>query len=361
MKNLSISNSDRPSKLDIERGDAEPKTDWIRSVLIAVVFTFVLLVAFEMVLRASGAQPNFRDNQSRWSAIRDAAGKDTSSNAIALLGASRIRAGISLDTLRDRYPDHGVYPLGYVAHRGCAVLKDLANTTEFRGTIILSMNANWVNCQPGPNQMYSKVDSYHRDWNWAREIDARISNVVTGWFVFTDSHYSIRSLLSNTLKTGTVLPQKHYVTSRVDRQLEYDFSFLDSEKLDDIRNHDTASYLWRVDTELQLNEASWKNGLEEFSRSIETITKRGGQVVIIRMPTGGSLRRAEEEAFPRTQFWDDLAASLPADAIIHFEDEAALAAFNLPDGNHLDKRDAPEFTQKLLDLLESKGIELNRT
>ncbi|MHC4248019.1 MAG: hypothetical protein ACYS9X_02715 [Planctomycetota bacterium] len=61
----------------------------------------------------------------------------------------------------------------------------------------------------------------------------------------------------------------------------------------------------------------------------------------------------EEEKFPRARHWDVFAAGIPAPAI-HFLDHPALAAFECPEGSHLDYRDATPFTRALARIL--KGV-----
>ncbi len=53
-----------------------------------------------------------------------------------------------------------------------------------------------------------------------------------------------------------------------------------------------------------------------------------------------------ERQSPRRQFWDQFARKTRA-TTLHFADVPALAAFQCPDGSHLDYRDRGRFTQHL--------------
>lgn len=339
---------------------ARAETSWIGSLLTAMLCAACILVAYEWTLRASGAEPNFRDNQARWSSVREAAGKDQTRDAIALLGTSRVRAAISVAELEARYPDQAVYPLGYIGRGPCAVLEDLANTTDFRGTVIISLNAAWVDCRPGPYQMHSTVARFHGEWNWARKIDAWAADVVTQNLVFTDPSHSIRNLLANALEPGTSLLNADYEITRRNRQLEFDFSRFGDDDLARMRSHGRRAYIQRVETAEHKREEHWNAGLAAFSDAIENITARGGQVVLVRLPTSGAVKRVEDAYYPRQQYWDRMALSLSTATALHYEDDTVLTRFDTPDGNHLDHRDAARFTATLFDAIERNGVDFTR-
>lgn len=360
MKNTSTSSSDfaapQPETTDSARTDAR----WITSLVIALACALILLGAYEWSLRAAGAAPNFRDNQARWSIVRDAMGRDQSRDAIALLGASRIRAAISLTDLEARFPDQGIYPLGYVGHVPCAALQDLAENSSFRGTVIVSLTSLWVDCRPGPNQMHDTVARYHAEWNWARKLDAWATNQVTQSLVAVDPDHSIRTLISNAVvPERTLLPRKYEITRR-NRQLEIDFSQFSDEQLEQERARRAWGYNQIIAPDEAGRRARWRAGLNEFEEAIETISARGGQVVLVRLPTGGALRATEEKYFPREAYWDEMARQLPDAISVHYEDHAALNTVDTPDGDHLDYRDAQKFTSALIDALEQESVDFSR-
>lgn len=360
MKNSSISSSDRQSMQAAPVDGSEKESDWMTSLVAAMACALIVLIGYEWTLRTTGAQPNFRDNQARWSLVRDAVAKDRTQDSIALLGTSRIRAAISLAELESRYPNQTIYPLGYIGRGPCAVLQDLADNTEFQGTILVSMHANWVDCRSDPFQMHSVVARYHQEWNWARKIDGQIANAVTDKLVLTDPRHSIRKMILNTMEFGNPLTPNEYEITRENRQLEFNFSQISDADLERMRSHSRYAFLGRIGDGDGKRADNWSSGLGLLNEAIETIVARGGQVVIVRLPTSGPLRLEEEQHFPRQVFWDDLAATLPASTILHFEDDAVLSSFKTPDGNHVDYRDAPRFTGVLFDELERRGTDFSR-
>ncbi len=360
MKNLSNTASNAAALAPSETETERENNHWISSLVISVACALIILIAYEWSLRAAGVEPNFRDSQARWSSVREVAGTDRDRDAIAILGASRIRAAISLNELERRYPDQAIYPLGYIGRAPCAALQDLAENTEFRGTVIVSLSSNWVDCQAGPNQMHDVVARYHGQWNWARKIDAWASNLVTQSLVATDPDHSFRSMFKNAIEPATPVLRAKYEITRQNRQLEMDFSRFSQADLAQMQEHSVWAFRGRVATDAGLRRERWSAGLDAFNAAIETITARDGQVILVKLPTSGPLVLVEEEAFPRAQFWDEMARRIPATAVLHYQDYPAISSFATPDGNHLDFRDAAAFTTALFDALEHQGVTLSR-
>ncbi len=360
MKNLSTSNSSHPRTTTAVASPASHDARWISTIVIALVIAIAALMAFEWTLRASGAKPNFRDNQARWSQVREAVQQDVNYDSIALLGASRIRAAISISALETRYPNQAIYPLGYVGRGPCASLQDLADNTEFRGTVIVSMAPNWVDCDPSRFQMHGIVNRYHQDWNWARKIDSRLSNTVTRHLVIFDPHYSIQNILENYLERGEILPRPDYRTTRENRQIEYDYSNISPDELEQLQSRSLHSFLYRQEKGENKGQDRWGAALAIFRNAIDKIEARGGQVIMLRLPTSGPLERAEIEHFPRAEYWDQFSTQLSASVTMHYQDFAELSRFSPPDGNHLDLRESARFTATLFDLAEAEGIDFSR-
>jgi hypothetical protein len=360
MKNTSTSSSDSEALRNVSAEPAQADARWIASIAAALACALLVLGVYEWTLRASGAAPNFRDNQARWSLVREAAARDVNHDAIAILGASRVRAAISLSELEVRYPDQGIYPLGYIGRVPCAALKDIADTTEFRGTVIVSVTSVWIECRPGPYQMHNTVSRYHSEWNWARKLDAWAMNLVTQSLVAADPDHSIRTLITNAVDPDQTLLQKRYEITRRNRQLEIDFSQFTDEQLAHERTRRAFGFSQFTAPDEASRRMRWQAGLQAFDEAITKITERGGQVILVRLPTGGALRQTEEEFFPRAEYWDEMERQLPAAITLHYQDDPTLADIEVPDGDHLDFRDAPAFTAALFDALEQKGVDFSR-
>lgn len=361
MKNVQdlSSGSAKPQTADADKTLESPR--WITGLLMAAASTVILLMAYEWTLRTSGAEPNFRDTQARWSSIREAIGRDQEKGAIALLGASRIRAAVSISELERRYPEQTIYPLAYVGRTPCPALQDLAENTNFRGTIIISLTSNAGDCDPDVNDMFGVVASYYSQWNWARKIDAWAADLATQTLVSTDPDYSFRTLIENALEPDKPLIKQGYEITRRNRQLEMDFSQFSDTDLEQMREHSLWAFRNRANIDADLRLARWSRDFDAMNEAIETITARGGQVVIVKLPTSGRLAVAEQEFFPRAEYWDQIAYQSPVTAALNHADYPAITAFETPDDNHLDFRDAVDFTTTLFDAIEREGVSLSRS
>ena len=98
----------------------------------------------------------------------------------------------------------------------------------------------------------------------------------------------------------------------------------------------------------------WLAELGEVSRDIRAIRARGGRVMFFCSPTSGAHLAADQQGYPRADYWDrfvrEIAEPNGAHAIYGL-DVPAIAALNLPDGSHLDMRDRAAFTAAVAQLL----------
>lgn len=92
---------------------------------------------------------------------------------------------------------------------------------------------------------------------------------------------------------------------------------------------------------------------EDLTLLNNDIRNRGGDLVLVRMPTSGPILKREQACFPRAKFWDTITpkAGIPS---IHFQDDPVLSGFSCPDYSHLDAVDVPIFTARLADIIKSK-------
>jgi len=88
---------------------------------------------------------------------------------------------------------------------------------------------------------------------------------------------------------------------------------------------------------------------------VEAIRRRGGDVVFVRTPLSGSLRRIEDATYPeRTRTVASLAASNIT--VIDFAKESTLSGFDCPDESHLDADEAERFSAALARILKDRQL-----
>jgi hypothetical protein len=97
--------------------------------------------------------------------------------------------------------------------------------------------------------------------------------------------------------------------------------------------------------------------LGRAKKAVDKIRTRGGEVLFLRLPSTGELRALENKFTPRAHIWNHLLRVTTAPGI-HFEDYPQLSGFDCPEWSHLNKKDATEFTRRLIPLfkeIRSKG------
>jgi len=287
-----------------------------------------------------GFSPQLNNDADLWILVRDRVSR-AGPRAVILVGSSRIQIGIDPDSFAratgwDR-------PLQLAIPRGPArvVLRDLSLDPDVSGRVICDVNP--VLFFDATHQMDFVPAHYIRrrsEFTPADVIEAHLRTFTQRTLVSSLPALFPRQLLRS-LRTRS-WPRPSHVVFDIER-----FGRADFERFEGLA------------IQMQLNEASWTQWrgrpadpaalsamIEQVDGMIRSIRARGGDVVFVRMPTDGAVRRREQRLFPRSEFWDVFAAKTDA-VTIHFEDHPALSRFHPPDGSHLDQRDLPAFSTAL--------------
>lgn len=334
----------RSSTSSFERG--VPPGNWGRIWLTVLVVVLAFAIRYEVFLRGRGYQPSVKDDEYAWAWER-ARVSDGNPTTVALVGSSRIMLDFSVQEFTKAFPKSRYVQLGINGTTPIATLLDLSRDPNFRGIAIVDVAERAFNRAAWPAQQ-SYVDTYHRR---AREIGAMAERWLATQVQSRLALLSTRGvvILGQLWRTGA-WPKPPYVTTHTDRTRYANFA------LTDLENKRTRK-LARIETwENETPDAKqWLEDALAIEPAVAAIQARGGKVIYVRMPTCDELWEAEDRLFPKTQFWDQLAARTHAIAI-HFKDDPALAAFECPDTSHLDAKDAPAFTRALLRVLRARGV-----
>jgi hypothetical protein len=163
--------------------------------------------------------------------------------------------------------------------------------------------------------------------------------------VLRDPALSPRNVLEEVVHGG--LPVPPYGPMQRDRFRPLDFSKTDAREQFD-RLYDIAASHGSPAT---LSEVL--GTIERIDLAVRRIHARGGKVVFVLFPRYGDIRAVEEQRYPRERYWDLLASRTHA-LVVNAEDEPTLSGFELPDGSHIDARDARAFTVALERVIDSR-------
>jgi hypothetical protein len=333
-----------------EQGDeATQRKPWLFVWATAVIVFFAGLSAAELLWRRVGYRPSVTDSPALWRYWYEHAARNDS---LALVGSSRMQAGISTARLRERLPHYRISQLA--TYRGVGpigVLRELAEDERFAGIVFCDalepffVRASWDD----QRNLYSfPADARARLEAWtSATVDDRLAtkNAATGM------HAAWERLLDQ-----KPYPTPDRVRIRADRSLELDFSKLErGETLEEFIDRDVERVRARYEAARIPTAEELGDELEEINRFVQRIQDRGGNVVFIRLPSTGKRLALEEKFHPKATYWTRFAGSSRA-ICIHFDELAVGSPLNCADDSHLDAAGAAMFTDALLDKLAERDL-----
>jgi hypothetical protein len=113
-----------------------------------------------------------------------------------------------------------------------------------------------------------------------------------------------------------------------------------------------------------LQRDAYERRIEEMYAMADRIAARGGRVIFLRLPSNVEVKSREEHWWPRASWWDEFANPAGSEArhpAIHYRDEPSLAKFAPPDGDHLGKLQAIDFSKRLGRILVRRNLAPERS
>jgi hypothetical protein len=322
----------------------------MRTYLFGLLVAAVLIGGWEGYWRSRGLTPLVANNFEIWAAKLDA-GLRAGPDAIMFTGSSRIMAAVHFPTLRAARPDRVPAQLGTLGGSPVAVLRYLAEETTWNGCVVADVL---------PGELFIPVADREQDTEeWVERFtrrlreQRRIPQPAYQAFEFELGLYLKENLVTfggrthpnvvlESLVSGESIEEPFFRLTR-DRTEIIDFTMVD---LESFRERNVARYSAPAMTTSEF-AATLVVQMQGWVRDIEA---RGGEVVLLRLPATGGVLRLEEERFPNPDYWDVLVARAGALAI-DANASQALSAFEFPDWEHINQKQAPLFTQRLLEIL----------
>jgi hypothetical protein len=90
-----------------------------------------------------------------------------------------------------------------------------------------------------------------------------------------------------------------------------------------------------------------------IKKYIDQIRAKGGDVVMVRPPSGGSVLAREKKSYPKDLYWDCLLQSTNTDGF-YYTDYPETADMYCPEESHLSPENAALFTRALVHFLNEK-------
>ena len=342
---LSISSSNVNARL--------PKGKWLTTWLITIIICITITLGWEGYCRTIGFTPDgVADTPDLWLKTRKRASM-LGNDAVILVGASRIQLGINTDVMSHYTPTRPVQ-LAIDGSILIPVLENLANDDSITGTIIVDLEVEKINPRLKEKRTENIVKYYEdyktiQPYGALQPVEEFLQAQVNRLFAFRITGANPQTLFSRLFVTGDNNFSGSYLTTLPDRSRQADYT----------KTAQPDIYLSRLkhnlgnETLTTLKPIQWsefETDLTYLESLVKRIKQRGGRVVFVRFPTDKGIWQIDQTRLPRAQYWDKLAAMTSAETI-HFNDYPELSRYNLPDGSHLDYRDAVPFTDTLCKLI----------
>ena len=320
---------------------------WLQTWFLAGLLLVVMSGSLELFWRQAGHFATVNDDEGLWAEARSQIDDDP--RTVVLVGLSRMQLDVSSEPFRARYPGRKLVRLESPQRHPVSALEDLARDPEFRGTVIASISMPWV--REGVYRGFEQELSYLQDrYGWNARFNRKLATIIQSHVVFTNPRLRLRDVIEDAVRTGR-LPDPHFLLTHPDRS-RAGYLLLRSDYAGVAKMIEAASR--NRHSEQHISPESLLTELRHVDEMAERIRMRGGRVIFVRLPTTGNLWDIDESHYPRAQYWDVFSRQTRTPTL-HFQDVPSLAAFECPDGSHLDAKDRHAFTEALLDEFVQRG------
>ncbi len=305
----------------------------------------IFVVAAELSVRHGGLGAlTVYDTEDRWLRQRERAAR-LASDAIVLLGASRMQAGVDLPTLRDATGAEPVQ-LAISANPVLPVLEHIAADETVTGLIVVSFTIEDL----FEHTRDTLADRYTSKYDERRggsqvayaPLEAWLRGRLDSLLVSRAAGFHPAQLVDGLRGKSAA----NYVRTLPDRSQKIDYSRVNREQAYEDR---LARYVPAHQIAFQ-RRPNFDARVRALDASVRRIHERGGRVVLVRFPSSRGIWAIDEIRHPKNAYWDRL-ADLTEATLIHFTEHPSLQGFDLPDGVHMDQSQTVDFTAALARLL----------
>lgn len=317
---------------------------WMSIWLCAFIFAMAVIVIWDMICEKNNWKINSEpDSPELWAKVRKRASV-LGDKAFIIVGDSKAQYAFDLRVM-SKYTEAYPVQLAIIGTPSYPVMKNLAEDTDVSGTILVASSLGRILYDhDGDNsneflayyeQMSkSRLSAFYSslEWQMQRQVETAfpyLQNIVRPDKV-------LWGILNGEIGKDSQLKMLP------DRRVLADYSGYNKKTV----KRKVASF---PETEPKIT-ADFKKGVRELQMIVKKIQRNGGRVILLRLPSSGAVWEAEQREKPREIFWKYLEDNTSAECI-HFADYSSLAEYNLPDGSHMDYRDASGFTRDVCQII----------
>ena len=331
----------------------DPRGPWLKTWGLACVALVVLFTSLELFWRRHGYTPTLVSSEELWSYQRERA-EGAGPETIVLVGSSRMQFGFIHEAFREERPGVRIVQLAISGKPPVPTLRDLAEDESFGGTVIYSIVE--ATMFPGWQDQQSFVDYYHVKWGPGIKYSLLISAALQQRLTFLQPRLGGPKLLESFFPgrgKRPHLPPLNYIHTRFDRWQFADYSLLTEKNIQGLIDLRIERYRKLLPDRPPAPVEAWRAYVENLVTLVARIEARGGRVVFVKFPARGRFKELYDAYFPRTPYWDILAASVSG--TLHCDDMPGVDELQLPDDSHLDVPSGIRFTKWIAREMAKRG------
>lgn len=331
----------------ISNSDARrPEMNYRRLWLLTAAIVFVLVGGAEALLRTWGVSPSLVDDMRLWEYTRNGMlSGEASAKQVIFMGTSRVNLGIDPDVF-EKETGCGVLKLGIDGTEVWPLLKDIAENTDFRGTIFYDFRADACSHSASAELAKKYVREYYNDFSNSGKYEKIFNKEIA---MLIQGNLAIVHTDPNDLNK-VFLPQKarsdNYVVVGRGRAVKAYYRTMLTDKAIAKSRKKRIKEAEKLHSQGPLAYPQWQERMKDIARWTELIQNRGGHVVLVRFPTSGEYWVMDAKVYPREKYWDKI-GGLTGATTIHFKDIPGFENIDCPDASHLNYDDAEKFTEYL--------------
>ncbi|MEX0331965.1 MAG: hypothetical protein AB3N64_11130 [Puniceicoccaceae bacterium] len=355
----SISNSEPPKWPETYWKRPIPEAHWRGVGLLTALLVLGFMIFWETYWRLEGYEPQLEETAELWARLRGQAATG-SADEVVYTGSSRIAFDFDQDVWQQYFGGPRPIALPKIGTNPRPFLADMANDPGFRGLLIVGVTEGlFFSPDEAPPAGEARIYLEHRE---NRSISAR-----TDYLLSIPVQSAFASINKEDLSLAALIRSRWL--DLPDRQGAY--LMPDYPPFIGAIGPDRRIKMWHKcerDPELQrkvqqiwmpwfqlgppLGGPPLEAIFDSVRQDVEKIRSRGGEVVFLRLPSTGELRKVEKERWPRQVYWDRLLRETGAPGI-HFEDYDGLKGFDCPEWSHLSRVDAVIYTRNLVPIMQA--------
>lgn len=312
---------------------------------LALAVTLAIVGGWELLARGAGLGPEYTDNRSLWVHARHELNQH-GSNAVALLGASRIQYAIDVDAMSEAL-GRPVIQLGVEGTSALATLENLAADPRFTGTVIYSVAPAFTYNRILPRITAGKQrewTEFYLDQSRSRQMEQSLRLWLQGKLAFRSPDASLNRVVPELLATGS-LPAPDEKTTLGNRVIKLDYSRAPKEQ------NELGMVQFYLENSIPYPDDEFAVILNYMDAMVAALNNKGARVVFVRLPSSNEVYAVESVFYPKTRYWDRMQQQLNA-TFIHADDYPQMQGYVGGDGSHVGSEHSTAFTDILTRILQ---------